>query len=377
MQKKLYFLNEEEKNRILNLHESRTKKQYLISEESTLDFAKKFKIPKGGLSTDELKTFNNIKPQWDMARPIGKACKTLGILEDRIVDTDEQIKQLVGKILEVYEKSGHSLYMNTDVAYSMGNIMNEFKSIPDLCYGIQISSLVILADNDLKQFIGYSGNDNFLKLFWDVYHESSGAGFTSSDVGTIRQAVFNTLKKIIKKSEDISKGVVTQALLGDTEKLDDTKKSTENVAEWPKEFSCILTKKGIKDSDRTFNNDKWKQVSYTNGMIEFYSSSGLFYKKYKDGGVLPAGDDNYWTYYCENNKPFIKETIKTIKDKPSTPDSGVGQDTSTPPVASGIGTPTRSVSSQIPTLLQQAGVGGTSLTQDAINKLYDKLSKKA
>jgi len=33
MQKKLYFLNEEEKNRILNLHESRTKKQYLISEQ--------------------------------------------------------------------------------------------------------------------------------------------------------------------------------------------------------------------------------------------------------------------------------------------------------------------------------------------------------
>jgi hypothetical protein len=259
----------------------------------------------------------------------------------------------------------------------MGNIMNEFKSIPDLCYGIQISSLVIPADNDLKQFIGYSGNDNFLKLFWDVYHSSSGAGFTSSDVGTIRQAVFNTLKKIIKKSEDISKGVVTQALLGDTEKLDDTKKSTENVAEWPKEFSCILTKMGIKDSDKTFNNDKWKQVSYTNGMIEFYSSSGLFYKKYKDGGVLPAGDDNYWTYYCENNKTFFKETIKTIKDKPSTPDSSVGQDTSTPPVASGIGTTTRSVNKEIPTLLKQVGVEGTSLTQDAINKLYDKLSKKA
>lgn len=32
MQKKLYFLNEEEKSRILNLHESRTKKQYLINE---------------------------------------------------------------------------------------------------------------------------------------------------------------------------------------------------------------------------------------------------------------------------------------------------------------------------------------------------------
>ena len=33
MQKKLYFLDEDEKNRILNLHESRTKKQYLVNEQ--------------------------------------------------------------------------------------------------------------------------------------------------------------------------------------------------------------------------------------------------------------------------------------------------------------------------------------------------------
>ena len=32
MQKKLYYLDEQEKNRILNLHESRTKKHYLINE---------------------------------------------------------------------------------------------------------------------------------------------------------------------------------------------------------------------------------------------------------------------------------------------------------------------------------------------------------
>ena len=42
MQKKLYFLNEEEKNRILNLHESRTKNQYLINEATgTEGFIKK------------------------------------------------------------------------------------------------------------------------------------------------------------------------------------------------------------------------------------------------------------------------------------------------------------------------------------------------
>ena len=34
MKKKLYFLDEDENNRILNLHESRTKKQYLINEQS-------------------------------------------------------------------------------------------------------------------------------------------------------------------------------------------------------------------------------------------------------------------------------------------------------------------------------------------------------
>jgi hypothetical protein len=38
MNKKLYFLDENEKDRILNLHESRTKKQYLLSEQK-FDFA--------------------------------------------------------------------------------------------------------------------------------------------------------------------------------------------------------------------------------------------------------------------------------------------------------------------------------------------------
>lgn len=40
MQKKLYFLNEEEKNRILNLHESRTKRQYLVEQESKTSYGK-------------------------------------------------------------------------------------------------------------------------------------------------------------------------------------------------------------------------------------------------------------------------------------------------------------------------------------------------
>jgi hypothetical protein len=42
MDKKLYFLNEEEKNRILNLHEERTKKQYLLLEMTKEERGKKF-----------------------------------------------------------------------------------------------------------------------------------------------------------------------------------------------------------------------------------------------------------------------------------------------------------------------------------------------
>jgi hypothetical protein len=385
MQKKLYFLNEEEKNRILNLHESRTRKQYLTSEQlyKTPEWMKQ--IPtKGVLNTEELQTFKKIKPQWDMATPIGKACKTLGKLDNRIVDSEEQIKGIVKKINDTFYESNHSLYMDKQYVQKMSDIMLEFKSVPDLCFGIEISSDVIAAETTSQQFPTYTINNNFLKLFWDVFANFSllntvtAAGvFVNTDAYTINKTVYSVLKEIIKKSEDISKGVASTIVQQKGVEAANVETSKENVAEWPKEFSCILTKKGIKDSDRTFNNDKWKQVSYTNGIIEFYSSSGLFYKKYKDGGVLPAGDDNYWTYYCENNKPFIKETIKTIKDKPSTPDSGVGQDTYTPPLASGIGTTTRSVNKEIPTLLKQVGVEGTSLTQDAINKLYDKLSKKA
>jgi hypothetical protein len=78
----------------------------------------------------------------------------------------------------------------------------------------------------------------------------------------------------------------------------------------------------------------------------------------------------------------VQSLMKQAKDKTLAGKST--QDTSssagggiTNKAVQGIGTATRSVSSQIPTLLQQAGVEGTSLNQDTINKLYDKLSKKA
>jgi hypothetical protein len=62
MQKKLYFLNEEEKNRILNLHESRTKNQYLLNEATRLGFSTKINdICKAGTYGNGDFSENNVK----------------------------------------------------------------------------------------------------------------------------------------------------------------------------------------------------------------------------------------------------------------------------------------------------------------------------
>jgi len=370
MQKKLYFLNEEEKNRILNLHESRTKKQYLISEQlyQKPEWMKNIST-KGTLNTEELKTFKNIKPQWDMARPVAKACKTLGNLEDRIVDTDEQIKNIVERIFEIFEKSGHIAYMNTEVANNMGNVMKDFKSIPDLCYGIQISSSIIPSDNRLRQWAGYSGNDNFLKLFWDVFHTQSSSYIYPTDAGTIRQAVFKTIQGIIQKSEDILKGVVSTAVQPKGVEAANTEKSKATVAGWEK-FSCVPADKFAK---KVPNVDAYS-IKFQGGYFHYYYPNGTYNKYIRDNdGNLQLQNATPLDYKCDDKNEIVTVfTDKSTQDTSSSTGSGI-----TNKAVQGIGTTTRTVNKEIPTLLQQVGIEGTSLTQDAINKLYDKLSKKA
>jgi hypothetical protein len=56
--KKLYFLDEEEKNRILNIHESATKRQYLLKEDAITDFEDK-------LPAETKDKFFNMKLAWE------------------------------------------------------------------------------------------------------------------------------------------------------------------------------------------------------------------------------------------------------------------------------------------------------------------------
>jgi len=104
-----------------------------------------------------------------------------------------------------------------------------------------------------------------------------------------------------------------------------------------------------------YKNKAWEEYFY-NPIKSYFDSKNVV--------VAPKDNKNTQT-------PTVKNIMADLKTKT------LASKVTTPPLASGIGTTTRSVSSQIPTLFQQAGIEGTSLTQDTINKLYDKLSKKA
>jgi hypothetical protein len=73
MQKKLYFLNEEEKNRILNLHESATKKQYLLEgQRSDMSTANKGYIQKRDTKFETINYECNIDKYTDVTPTLDK-----------------------------------------------------------------------------------------------------------------------------------------------------------------------------------------------------------------------------------------------------------------------------------------------------------------
>lgn len=358
MQKKLYFLDEDEKNRILNLHESATKKQYLLGEEqktSSFDPLAKVKstftdierqvgeVPKGILTKTELDEFKKIKPQWDMAKPVGKACKTLKNVDLRIVDTPEQIGQIVNEIYTKFEDSGHSLYMNKSVSLSMGESLSKFKSIPDLCYGIKISSAVIPVETDIKQWMGTSVNDNFLKLFWDIYHSQSGGGFTSTDTATAKKAIYEPLQKIIKASE------IGQVQTKSPE--EETKEPSKTLVGWDK-YPCVM------------NNPNKKEGKMKDGTSAFLIDDFWYYG---GGRRMNTTTKEMSNYYCIDENTIGEGSPQVV---------GGQANVEPKQQSSGIGVVTRNVQNEIPILLKQAGLEGQPINQDTINKLYDILSKK-
>lgn len=368
MNKKLYFLDEDEKDRILNLHESRTKKQYLISEDiATTSIATErpstsflglpdalkgitqtgqLEQKKGSITSDEYKTFKAIKPEFNMAKSIGIACKTLKNPLGRSIDSEEQVKQLVSDIYDTWSDSQHTFYLDKSVAVSMGNKLKQFKSVPDLCLGIEVSSSVIPKKTTLKQFRRYSVNDNFLKLFWDIQGPGSTFGvslFYQADEALVKKTVYDSLQLIIKKSLDIG-----------TSKKDepkDTKKVKETLVGWDK-FPCVTT------------NPDAKKVLLKDGSVT-YDLIGFYF--YGNGRKMDKDTRLMSNYFC-NPDGTIGEGVPQV----------VGGQANVEPKqqVTGVGVVTRNVQAQIPELMKMAGMEGQPINQDTINKLYDILSKK-
>ena len=103
MQKKLYFLNEEEKNRILNLHESRTKNQYLLNE---------------GPSRE---SFN---------KKINDICNAGTYGTGNLSPTE--VQEISGQLSNIYLKP-NSGYMNNDSLNRMTQLIYRTKLISNFC----------------------------------------------------------------------------------------------------------------------------------------------------------------------------------------------------------------------------------------------------
>jgi hypothetical protein len=326
MQKKLYFLNEEEKNRILNLHESRTKKQYLISEQTTCP---------NSLSLDDVQ---------DKIKELAETLKTMDAVFIRGYYIRDRAKIVYDSIKKLDSK-------------------NVFDNVENKC--LNALSYTIDTFKDYSKGVIFQGGED-LDRFLDRHIK----GFYSDKPDALKylKPALNIVEQRMSQSES---PIGVEAANVETTTTDSSK--TEMGIGWadPK-FVCVKNIPTMKDAPETKYSKLNKGYYFLDGGYLAQSDydkgkeySGSFYCdklgkiKYKVG--------EYPTGQKEESK---KETAVEKK-------TGEQEKSYTPPVASGIGRTTRSVNKEIPTLLKQVGVEGTSLTQDAINKLYDKLSKKA
>lgn len=103
MQKKLYFLDEQEKNRILNLHESRTHGQYLLNEAT------------------HTRTFDE---------KINNICKSNNYGQPNI--SAAEVERISNALSNTYLKPG-SGYMNNQSLNRMSKLISDTKNIVNFC----------------------------------------------------------------------------------------------------------------------------------------------------------------------------------------------------------------------------------------------------
>jgi hypothetical protein len=276
--KKLYFLDESEKERILKLHESHTKKQYLMQEQATYYDALSqgtlgstlrgagagaqmgmfAGVPGmiiggtvGGLigalySSNDRPTFNGNIRELCTANKVGPA-----INSDKLDDIAKNLNNLINTTN--YLGGG---YATDDSAKKIAEQLGSIASIPDLCGVIQ----------NYKEIY----NKDLMSVLSDEFYKSE-AWINSVKI---------PLRKAIKKTEEVSKNAGTST-------------SNANVPENWKSYPCVPKSQGItpvKDiegktiiSYKRYSEKKGKNITYQpdgtywwEGMVErrYYKCDG-------------------------------------------------------------------------------------------------------
>jgi hypothetical protein len=325
MQKKLYFLNEEEKNRILNLHESRTKKQYLVNEGS-LGAGDYNSNPQATKKTNDIETklWNDRK---NRAETLESKCLTLNM--------PYKWDNVSAEFLDMF--TGGPKWSE------LPNILLKLKTVNDFC---QLNSNI----KNQKEYTDVADNFKYEKgisnwIYKNVFYPSSWKKYFEEPLkNVLKSAGMETLDSTPQEMKDI--------------KTDD----------WGS-FSCVLNLtnptiekiQGIKGTD-----DVWVKRTYKTNRVEYFSNKGKFFIKYPDGSYAPLGTNNFYTYYCgSDNKPYVKRVETStgdVKVEPKVIDYSLG-----------VGVAQPKIQPKIKDLLKKAGIEGTEINQQTINQLYNFL----
>jgi hypothetical protein len=344
MQKKLYFLNEEEKNRIINLHESATKKQYLLNEQTTL--------PKGSWTKEQKEVFDSTISNFGTYSSRGPLIKNIknfcrkNVFGEITLST-QQIQANANKIEMAMNQGSKWTYGLASRGVTNKTIplfekyLKELGNIVNFCWSI--NNITNLRDS----------GESILDIFDEI--QSNNAGFTAA-------SAIGFIPNILKPLQVLS----NQTTISDQSSTTPSTTSTQPPTQWtgPK---CL-------DEYKMEYNEKY---NYYKGKYYLYFPDST-YTSFEDPNT-PLG-----TYTCDRGgnlktEPSGSAAVSTTPDKTKTK-TPVPSYTQTPPAVqqepSGIGVVTRNVQNEIPILLKQAGLEGQPINQDTINKLYDILSKK-
>ena len=256
MQKKLYLINESEKERILNLHETRTKKQYLLTE---------------GINR---KDFND---------GIRKICK--GRTSKYNPETmDGWVDYFVGTIgvTKIF-----SPYTNDDIN-TISNAMSGLGNIESFCG---------LAQNYSKK---RGGNVDLL--------EDLASKIKKDDAW--KKAVQEPLTKLQNTG-----GLMSGILGSHNQKIKLQKELTDKG--WKEEYKCVVSYNNIKI---TYNDSlKKNRVEFVdqNNVKSVFYDTGAYYQEI-NGVEYPKQDDVYYSYSCKGNSPIPTKQLVNINNQPLT-----------------------------------------------------------